>query len=59
MSQFSRLIRFESASNGEIFFADLGTDTVEPPSLGSKITAYASIEDLSAQKNESTIMLGR
>ena len=44
MSSFSRLIRFQSASNGKIYFADLGVESVGLPSL----KAYSSIEHLAA-----------
>ncbi|EED13288.1 fumarylacetoacetate hydrolase family protein [Talaromyces stipitatus ATCC 10500] len=44
MSQFTRLIRFESA--GKILFADLASASSKVPSPGTQITAYASFEDL-------------
>lgn len=42
MSQFTRLIRFESAGN--VLFADLTSTSSEIPSLGSRITAYRTFE---------------
>lgn len=44
MSQFSRLIRFESA--GKVLFADLPATSSEIPSLGSSVTAHKTFEDL-------------
>lgn len=44
MSQFTRLIRFESAGN--VLFADLTSNSSEIPSLGSSIKAYTTFENL-------------
>ncbi|KAK4941705.1 hypothetical protein LTR10_018444 [Elasticomyces elasticus] len=52
MPSFSRLIRFESP-DGRTYFADLGADTVELPTTGSKVTAYPSIDDFSTGNGES------
>lgn len=55
MAPFSRLIRFES--DGKIYFSDLGVDTIEPPSPGTLIKAYSSLENLAAVKGEDTVAL--
>jgi hypothetical protein len=57
MAPFARLIRFES--DGNIYFSDLGVDTIETPPLGSHITAYLSLNDLIAEKNSATVSLGK
>jgi hypothetical protein len=59
MPSFTRLIRFESASDGQIYFADLGADVVEPPSEGTHAIAYASLDDLLAGKAEKVVTLGK
>jgi hypothetical protein len=59
MPSFTRLIRFESAEDGQIYFADLGADVVEPPSEGSSLRAYASFNDLLAGKSETIVTLGK
>jgi hypothetical protein len=59
MPSFTRLIRFESADNGQIYFADLGADVVEPPSEGTHVIAYASLDDLLAGKAEKIVTLGK
>ncbi len=46
MSPFSHLIRFECDEDGSSLFADLGGQADGPPSPGTKIDAFASIEDL-------------
>ncbi|KAH8594578.1 fumarylacetoacetate hydrolase family protein [Bisporella sp. PMI_857] len=57
MAPFSRLIRFES--DGATYFSDLGVDITEPPSPGSRVTAYLSLEDLVVEKNGATVVLGK
>jgi hypothetical protein len=59
MPSFTRLIRFESADDGQIYFADLGADVVEPPSEGTHVRAYASLDDLLAGKAEKIVTLGK
>ena len=59
MPPFTRLIRFESADNGQIYFADLGADVVEPPSEGTHVRAYASLDDCLGGKAEKTVTLGK
>ena len=59
MPSFTRLIRFESADNGQISFADLGADVVEPPSEGTQVKAYASLDDLLAGKAGKIVSLGK
>ena len=56
MPSFTRLIRFESAEDGEIYFADLGAD---PPSEGSSLRAYTSFNDLLAGKSDTIVTLGK
>ncbi|KAI1084700.1 fumarylacetoacetate hydrolase family protein [Whalleya microplaca] len=51
MGSFSRLIKFES-DDGNVYFADLGKEVLEPPSIGVKVKAYRSFDDLLAHKNE-------
>jgi hypothetical protein len=57
MTAFSRLIRFES--DGKIYFSDLGVDTLEPPSPGTSVKAFISLDDLAARKNEATVTLDK
>jgi hypothetical protein len=57
MAPFSRLIRFEL--DGKKYFSDLGVETIEPPSRGTPIIAYPSLDDLLAGKNNSTVALGK
>src|SRR5271163_2218958 len=59
MPSFTRLIRFESADDGQIYFADLGADVVEPPSEGTHVRACASLDDLLAGKAEKIVTLGK
>jgi hypothetical protein len=58
MPSFTRLIRFESADDEQIYFADLGVD-IEPPSEGTHVRAYASLDDLLAGKAEKIVTLGK
>lgn len=55
MSPFSRLIRFRS--EGKIYFSDLGAETIEPPSPGTQITAYSSLENLTKRTDSVTVVL--
>lgn len=58
MSPFARLIRFESAEDGSPFFTDL--DQNAPlPSLGEKIAAFKTIDELSSKVGEKTVTIGR
>jgi hypothetical protein len=58
MSAFSRLIRFESTEDMGFFFADL--DQNAPlPSLGEKIAAFKTIDELSSKVGERTATVGR
>ncbi|KAI0019445.1 fumarylacetoacetate hydrolase family protein [Xylariomycetidae sp. FL0641] len=58
MSAFTRLIRFES-DTGKTYFADLGKEVLEPPPLGSKITAFTTFDDLLSKSGGETITLKR
>lgn len=51
MVAISHLVRFECEEDGSSCFTDLGRDANGPPSLGDKLTAYASLEDLQKQHN--------
>jgi hypothetical protein len=55
---FSRLIRFET-EDGEIKFADLGPWETSLPTKGTKIAAYASIDELSLDKNVTDVILAK
>lgn len=57
MAPFTRLIRFDSG--GKTYFSDLGANTIEPPSPGSHVTAYLSLEDLESGKNGATVTLDK
>jgi hypothetical protein len=59
MPTFSRLIRFQAADSNEIFFADLGSDTVNPPPSGSKIEAHKSFDELTSGQNAVSVTLGK
>jgi 2-keto-4-pentenoate hydratase/2-oxohepta-3-ene-1,7-dioic acid hydratase in catechol pathway len=58
MSNFSRLIKFESASDGEIYFADLGAGRASLPTKGSHIKGYSSVEELSLDKSGIDVKIG-
>lgn len=57
MPPFSRLIRFES--DEKIYFSDLGANNIQLPSSGSYITAYPSLDDLNAGKNDTMVAVGK
>lgn len=59
MPTFSRLIRFQGADSHDIYFADLGLDTIEPPHVGSKIEAYRSFDELTSGENAANVPLGK
>lgn len=49
MAQFEKLIRFESA--GKVLFAEPApTNSSAVPSVGSRVTAYSTIENLFNKK---------
>ncbi|KAI0484127.1 fumarylacetoacetate hydrolase family protein [Xylariaceae sp. FL0804] len=56
MGSFTRLVRFAS-EDGEIYFADLGKEVLEPPPPGSKMTAFKSFDDLLAGSGPETVTL--
>ncbi|KAI5925443.1 hypothetical protein F4810DRAFT_50421 [Camillea tinctor] len=56
MASFIKLIRFESES-GDICFADVGKHDLDPPALGSKITAFKSFNDLLSHPNGKVVAL--
>ncbi|GME35061.1 related to bifunctional 4-hydroxyphenylacetate degradation enzyme [Neofusicoccum parvum] len=59
MPSFSRLIRFESSGDGQIYFADLGDSIAEPPALGVRVVGYRSLEDLNDDKSAATATVGK
>lgn len=59
MPSFSRLIRFESLDNGQRYFADLGANTVELPTTGSLVIAYASIDKLVSGEGGLAVTVGK
>ncbi|GAM83819.1 hypothetical protein ANO11243_018090 [Dothideomycetidae sp. 11243] len=58
MSSFSRLIRFESAENKSVLYADLG-DSTAIPGHGSTVRAFSSFEDLVDGINATDMPLGK
>jgi hypothetical protein len=47
MPSFTRLIRFNSSEDNEIYFADLGSGVAVPlPAAGAKIEAWKSLDKL-------------
>jgi len=59
MPSFSRLIRFQAADGDEIYFADLGAETIESPAAGSKIEAYKTFDDLTGGSESINITIGK
>lgn len=59
MSSFSRLIRFQAADSDDIYFADLGAETIEPPVSGSRVKAYKTFDDLTRGSNSVNVTLGK
>jgi len=59
MSPFSHLIRFESADDGSILFADLGRDVDGPPPLGSQLDAFPFIDDMASGTGKRKAIIGR
>jgi hypothetical protein len=59
MPSFSRLIRFQATDSDYIYFADLGTETIESPAPGSKIQAYKAFDELSDGKKGVDVPLGK
>ncbi|KAH8802422.1 hypothetical protein F5884DRAFT_737958 [Xylogone sp. PMI_703] len=55
---FSHLVRFES-EDGESYFADLGPDMDGPPSLGTKLSAFRSLDELSKKAESRTVTVHR
>ncbi|OAQ64693.2 fumarylacetoacetate hydrolase family protein [Pochonia chlamydosporia 170] len=51
MTGFSRLVRFTCEEDDGSYFADLGSSVVEPPSQGTKLEAYQTVDDLIQQKD--------
>ena len=59
MSPFSHLIRFECAEDGSSFFADLGGQADGPPSPGTKMNAFASMDDLANKNGAKNVTIRR
>lgn len=59
MPSFSRLIRFQSAGSDDIYFADLGAETIEPPVSGSKVEAYKTFDDLIGGSDSVNVTVGK
>lgn len=51
MEGFSHLVRFQCEEDKSSCFADLGTDANGPPSRGTVLEAYKSVEDLVQKKD--------
>lgn len=52
MSSFSQLVRFECDEDGGEYFADLGPDANGPPSPGTKLAAFATVDELLQQQKQ-------
>ncbi|KAF5572705.1 bifunctional 4-hydroxyphenylacetate degradation enzyme [Fusarium pseudoanthophilum] len=59
MANFSVLIQFESEEDGEIYFADLGSDAQGPPALGTKVSAVKSLQGLADKHQSKTVTIHR
>jgi hypothetical protein len=57
MKPFSRLISFGSRDGKARYFADLGMNEAEVPTLGTSIDAYTSFADLVEGKNKVTAIV--
>lgn len=55
MTGFSRLVRFTCEEDDGSYFADLGSSVVEPPSRGTKLEAYHTIDKLIQQKDAKVV----
>ncbi|WAO86080.1 FAA-hydrolase domain-containing protein [Fusarium falciforme] len=58
MSSFSHLIRFECEEDDKAYFADLGLDSDQLPSPGTKLGAFKSFDGL-INKREKIMTLRR
>lgn len=59
MSFFSQLVRFESAQDGKIYFADLGPDADGPPLPGTQLSAFRTLDDLASNAESLAVIVGR
>ncbi|UKZ74763.1 hypothetical protein TrVFT333_002433 [Trichoderma virens FT-333] len=59
MSPFSHLIRFECDEDGQSCFADLGDNANGPPSPGTTLGAYPSVNELMSNAGMKTVTIRR
>jgi hypothetical protein len=59
MPKFSRLIKFESAQDGQSYFADLGARTSEVPASGTSITGFRTLDEIEIEKNGKEVIIGK
>jgi 2-keto-4-pentenoate hydratase/2-oxohepta-3-ene-1,7-dioic acid hydratase in catechol pathway len=55
MTGFSHLVRFQCEEDKSSCFADLGTDANGPPSRGTLLEAYKSVQDLVHKKDPKNV----
>ncbi|OJJ36345.1 hypothetical protein ASPWEDRAFT_37912 [Aspergillus wentii DTO 134E9] len=59
MPSFSHLVRFECEEDGKPYYADLGPDADGPPSPGTKVDAFESLEELSKEDGKGCLTVRR
>ncbi|KAJ3454798.1 hypothetical protein MRS44_013398 [Fusarium solani] len=59
MAPFHSLIRFESAIDGQTYFADVGIGGIESARPGLQLEGYVSIEDLIARNGGEPVTVGK
>lgn len=57
MANFSVLIKLESEEDRETYFADLGPDAQGPPTVGTKVSAVKSLQDLTDNHETRTVTI--
>jgi hypothetical protein len=59
MAKFSRLIKFESAQDGQPYFADLGARTCGIPASGASITGFRTFDEIGIEKYGKEVTIGK
>jgi hypothetical protein len=59
MSKFSRLIKFESAHDGQPYFADLGAGSYEIAASGASIRGFRTLDDIGIDRYGKEVIIGK